>query len=89
MAKKTVAPEATLTCKVEFDYIPNAGAHLLAVVPGTDCDWAIMEADCLDEGVRRPVFLAVQDGMSAPVAWLCEFAMGAARALRESAGVTS
>jgi len=89
MATKNVTPQTPLTLKVEFDHIPTDDVHLLAVLPGAAVNWALSEADCLDDGVRTLMLQAVNGGLDSSVAWLCEFAMGAARAFREAAGVVA
>ncbi len=84
-----VAHETPVTRQVEFNHIPVDGVHLMAVLPGVDEMWAISEADCIDAGVRRLMSDATGEGIHGDVAWLCEFALSAARALRESAGIVS
>ncbi len=73
------------TAHVEFRAIPAQGRHLLAVAEGIDCATACREAADLEDAVRRLLGGSIETGTDGSTAYLCEFALEAARALRDAA----
>ena len=73
------------TTPVAFRAIPAQGRHLLAVAEGIDCAIACREAADLEDAVRRLLGGSIETGTDGSTAYLCEFALEAARALRDSA----
>lgn len=80
-----------LTITSNLANIPAADNRpLMQVVAGMETGYAISMADCLDIAVRELLTQSVaRGGMGADVAYLCEFAMDAAGALRSASGVTA
>lgn len=72
------------TASVAFRTIPVEGRHLLEVAEGVDCETARREAADLEDAVRRLLGGSIETGTDGSAAYLCEFALEAARALRES-----
>lgn len=63
---------------------------MMEVVAGVDVDFAISEADCLDGAVLMLLNKSISDGgMDVDIAFLCRFAMEAAKALRTASGITA
>ncbi|WP_166207196.1 hypothetical protein [Cognatiluteimonas telluris] len=79
----------SVTKRVDFRLIPVVDMKLLSVQEGVNASFAIGDADCLDDAVRQLLQEAMDDGMDPSVAWLCNFAMQTAYALREAAGVVA
>lgn len=73
------------TAPVAFRAIPAEGLHLLAVAEGIDCATACREAADLEDAVRRLLGGSIETGTDGSAAYLCEFALEAAKALRQSA----
>jgi hypothetical protein len=69
---------------VAFRTIPVEGRHLLEVAEGVDCETARREAADLEDAVRRLLGGSIETGTDGSTAYLCEFALEAARALREA-----
>ncbi len=59
---------------------------MLAVLAGVETATARREAADLEDAVRRVLGGAIETGAEGSTAYLCEFALEAARALREAAG---
>jgi hypothetical protein len=57
----------------------------LAVAEGIDCATACREAADLEDAVRRLLGGSIETGTDGSAAYLCEFALEAAKALRQSA----
>lgn len=77
------------TVETPFDFIPTADTYLLAVREGLEADFAIREAEGLDDAVRSLLTDAIAEGaLGGDIAYLCRFALQAADALRRSAGVS-
>lgn len=75
------------TLVVPFGLVPVQDNHLFDVRGGMDCSFAVSEAQCLEESVRKLLTEAVAyGGMGAETSFLCRFALDAAQALRRSAG---
>lgn len=72
------------TAPVAFRAIPAEGRHLLAVAEGIDCATACREAADLEDAVRRLLGGSIETGTDGSAAYLCEFALETARALREA-----
>lgn len=78
-----------LTTSANFCDIPAAGKHLMEIAPGLETDFALSKAECLDQAVRQLLTKAVNEGgLDVDIAFLCEFALDAAGALRFASGVT-
>lgn len=77
------------TTPVAFRAIPAEGRFLLAVVDGVECDTARREAADLEDAVRRLLAGSVENGTDGSAAYLCEFALEIAAALRTSASLQS
>jgi hypothetical protein len=84
MATESVAAPK-LTTEQDFEYVPVAEQHLMSVRPGVDVNFAISHASCLEDSVRTLLEQSVQGGMDSETAYLCTFALGAAKALRNAA----
>lgn len=84
MATESVAAPK-LTTEQDFEYIPVAEQHLMSVRPGVAVDFAISHASCLEGSVRTLFERSVQSGMDSETAYLCVFALDAAKALRNAA----
>lgn len=76
---------APQTAPVAFRAIPAEGRHLLTVAAGIECETARREAADLEDAVRRLLAGSVECGADGSTAYLCEFALETARALRDSA----
>ncbi len=74
------------TAAVAFRAIPVEGRHLLTVAEGVACATACREAADLEDAVRRLLAGAIEAGTDGSAAYLCEFALDTARALRAAAG---
>lgn len=74
------------TTATDFREIPAEGRHLLAVAEGVEAATARREAADLEDAVRRLLGGSIETGADGSTAYLCEFALDAARALREAAG---
>lgn len=72
------------TTATDFREIPAEGRHLLAVAPGIEAATARREAADLEDAVRRLLGMAIESGADGSTAYLCEFALEIARALREA-----
>lgn len=75
------------TACVPFRAVPAAGGHLLAVVAGMEGETARQEAADLEDAVRRLLGVSIETGTDGSTAYLCEFALDAARALRAASGL--
>lgn len=73
------------TAPVAFRAIPAEGRHLLTVAAGIECETARREAADLEDAVRRLLAGSVECGADGSTAYLCEFALETARALRDAA----
>jgi hypothetical protein len=73
------------TTATDFREIPAEGRHLLAVAPGVEAATARREAADLEDAVRRLLGGAIETGADGSTAYLCEFALDTARALRDAA----
>ena len=79
----------SLTKEFKFYDIPVDDTHLLSVRAGVSTDNALSVADALYGAVKFHIGQAIQKGMDSDTAYLCEFAMEAAFALRSAAGVAA
>ena len=79
----------SLTTQVSFYHIPVDNTRLLSVRAGVGTDNALSVADALYGAVKFHIGQAIQKGMDSDTAYLCEFAMEAAFALRSAAGVAA
>jgi hypothetical protein len=76
----------TTTTATDFREIPAEGRHLLTVAEGIQATTARREAADLEDAVRRLLGGSVENGTDGSTAYLCEFALEAASALRHAAG---
>lgn len=75
----------TRTTETAFREIPAEGRHLLTVAEGIEAATACREAADLEDAVRRLLGGSIESGTDGSTAYLCEFALEAARALRHAA----
>lgn len=76
----------TTTTAIDFREIPAEGRHLLTVAEGIEAATARREAADLEDAVRRVLGGSIENGTDGSTAYLCEFALETARALREASG---
>lgn len=74
------------TTATEFRKIPAEGRYLLTVTEGIEAATACREAADLEDAVRRLLGGAIETGADGSTAYLCEFALETARALRQASG---
>jgi hypothetical protein len=67
-----------------FRDIPAEQRSLLLVASGVDVATALREAVNLEDAMRRLLLMATETGLDGCVAYLCEFALEIAGALRKS-----
>lgn len=72
------------TTATNFRKIPAEGRHLLTVAEGIEAATACREAADLEDAVRRLLGGSIEVGTDGSTAYLCEFALEIARALREA-----
>lgn len=73
------------TTETAFRAIPAEGRHLLTVGEGIEAATARREAADLEDAVRRLLGGSIENGTDGSTAYLCEFALEVARALRHAA----
>ena len=83
--RASTTPPAPCTAPVAFRAIPAECRHLLTVAAGVECETARREAADLEDAVRRLLAGSVECGADGSTAYLCEFALETAKALREAA----
>jgi hypothetical protein len=76
----------TTTTATDFRDIPAEGRHLLTVAEGVEAATARREAADLEDAVRRLLGGSIENGTDGSTAYLCEFALETARALRAASG---
>jgi hypothetical protein len=86
MATSSVTEAPATTTDTAFRQIPTEGRPLLAVLAGVEVATARREAADLEDAVRRVLASAIDTGTEGSTAYLCEFALETARALREATG---
>ena len=86
MAHSRLSDARPTTIDTGFREIPVEGMRLLAVSGGLDSRTAIREASDLEGAVRRVLAGSIEAGTDGSTAYLCEFALETAKALREAAG---
>lgn len=86
MAHIRLSDDRPTTVDTGFREIPVEGMRLLAVSAGLDSRTAIREASDLEDAVRRVLAESIETGAAGSTAYLCEFALETAKALREAAG---
>lgn len=74
------------TREFPFRYIPAEKRPLLIVASGVDITTALREAADLEDAVRRLLAIGMETGIDGGLAYLCEFALEIAGALRKSTG---
>ncbi len=72
------------TRETPFRDIPVEQRPLLLVAAGVDVAAALREAADLEDAVRRLLLMGTETGLDGGVAYLCEFALEIAGALRKS-----
>lgn len=72
------------TRELPFRDIPAEQRFLLMVASGVDNATALREAADLEDAVRRLLILGTETGIDGSLAYLCEFALEIACALRRS-----
>lgn len=75
----------TTTTETAFREIPAEGRHLLTVAQGIEAATARREAADLEDAVRRLLGGSIESGTDGSTAYLCEFALETAKALRGGA----
>ena len=73
------------TREVPFRDIPAEQRPLLLVAPGVVTTTALREAADLEDAVRRLLVMGTETGIDGSIAYLCEFVLEMAWALRRSA----
>ena len=73
-----------ITRKLLFREIPTEQRPLLMVASGVDSATALREAADLEDAVRRLLVIGTETGIDGGLAYLCEFALEIAGALRRS-----
>lgn len=74
------------TRELPFREIPTEQRPLLMVASGVDIATALREAADLEDAVRRLLAMGTETGIDGGLAYLCEFALEIAGALRKSTG---
>jgi hypothetical protein len=72
------------TRETPFRHIPIEQRPLLLIASGIEVATAIREAADLEDAVRRLLLMGTETGLEGGVAYLCEFALEIADALRKS-----
>jgi hypothetical protein len=72
------------TRETQFREIPAERCSLLIVASGVECTTALREAADLEDGVRRLLLMGTETGIDGSIAYLCEFALEIAEALRSA-----
>lgn len=72
------------TRETPFRDIPAEQRPLLIVASGVDSTSALREAADLEDAVRRLLVLGTETGIDGSLAYLCEFALEMASALRKA-----
>lgn len=72
------------TREIPFRDIPADQRPLLLVASGVEVATALREAADLEDAVRRLLLLGTETGIDGSLAYLCEFALEIAGALRKS-----
>jgi hypothetical protein len=73
------------TREMPFREIPVEQRPLLLVASGVDVATVLREAADLEDAVRRLLVMGTETGIDGGIAYLCEFALEIAGALRKSA----
>jgi hypothetical protein len=84
MAHTRLSDDHPTTVDTGFREIPTEGMRLLAVSAGLDSRTAIREASDLEDAVRRVLAESIETGAPGSTAYLCEFALEVAKALRDA-----
>ena len=72
------------TRETPFRDIPIEQRPLLSIAPGVEIGTALREAADLEDAVRRLLLTGTETGLDGGLAYLCEFALEIAGALRKS-----
>ena len=72
------------TREIPFRDVPVEKRPLLLVASGVDVATALREAADLEDAVRRLLLMGTETGIDGGIAYLCEFALEIAGALRKS-----
>jgi len=73
-----------ITREFPFRDIPAEERQLLFVASGVETSTALREAADLEDAVRRLLMLGTETGLDGSLAYLCEFALEMASALRQA-----
>lgn len=73
-----------ITREIPFRDIPAEQRSLLMVASTVDSATALREAADLEDAVRRLLVLGTETGIDGGLAYLCEFALEVASALRQA-----
>jgi len=81
----------SVTTATPFDHIPIAQDHLFEVREGLDSSFALSHAEILSSFVQSILMDAVSDDdpVGGDMAYVCEFLMDTAKALRVAAGAAA
>jgi hypothetical protein len=72
------------TREIPFRDIPVEQRPLLLVAAGVETSTALREAGDLEDAVRRLLAQGIETGVDGSIAYLCEFALETANALRHA-----
>ena len=72
------------TREYPFREIPTEQRPLLVVASGVDSTTALREAADLEDAIRRLLVIGIEAGIDGSLAYLCEFSLEIASALRKS-----
>ena len=72
------------TREIPFRDVPVEQRPLLLVTSGVLAATALREAADLEDAVRRLLLMGTETGLEGGIAYLCEFALEIARALRKA-----
>lgn len=72
------------TREFPFRDVPSEQRSLLMVSSGVNSDTALREAADLEDAVRRLLIIGTESGLDGGLAYLCEFALEIASALRQA-----
>lgn len=72
------------TREILFREIPSEQRSLLLIASGVSIATALREAADLEDAVRRLLVMGTETGIDGSMAYLCEFALEVAAALRQA-----
>lgn len=77
-----------ITREIPFRDIPAEQRFLLLVASGVETATATREAEDMEHAVRQLLALGIETGIDGSIAFLCEFVLETASALRRSTAPT-